>query len=32
MPTYSIRHHTRYRYSASVTLSLMEARMQPRTD
>jgi transglutaminase-like putative cysteine protease len=32
MPTYAIRHHTRYRYSASINESVMEARMEPRTD
>jgi transglutaminase-like putative cysteine protease len=29
---YSIRHVTRFRYSAQVSESLMEARMQPRSD
>lgn len=32
MPVYQIRHHTRYRYSASVLESVMEARMSPRTE
>ncbi|MGB5047965.1 MAG: transglutaminase family protein [Caldilineaceae bacterium] len=32
MPTYSVRHHTRYRYSTSISESVMEARMQPRKD
>lgn len=32
MPTYAIRHHTQYRYSASISESVMEARMQPRMD
>ena len=29
---YSIRHLTKFRYSAHVSESLMEARMQPRSD
>src|ERR1700736_5806440 len=29
---YSIRHVTKFRYSAQVSESLMEARMQPRSD
>ena len=29
---YTIRHITRFRYSASITQSVMEARMQPRTE
>jgi transglutaminase-like putative cysteine protease len=29
---YSIRHFTKFRYSAHVSESLMEARMQPRSD
>ncbi len=29
---YSIRHVTKFRYSAHVSESLMEARMQPRSD
>lgn len=32
MPAYLIRHHTRYRYSASILESVMEARMCPRTE
>lgn len=32
MTTYAIHHHTRYRYSASVSESVMEARMKPRSD
>lgn len=32
MTTYAIHHHTRYRYSASVSESVMEARMKPRND
>ena len=29
---YSIRHLTQFRYDSAVSESLMEARMQPRTD
>lgn len=29
---YLIRHHTRFRYSAPITESVMEVRMQPRTE
>ena len=29
---YNIRHITRYRYSAPIRESIMEARMQPRSD
>ena len=29
---YTIRHITRFRYSAPITQSVMEARMQPRTE
>lgn len=32
MTTYAIQHQTRYRYSASVSESVMEARMKPRND
>jgi len=32
MPIYSIHHHTRYRYSASISESVMETRMRPRSD
>ena len=32
MNCYSIRHLTRYRYSRSVSESIMEARMHPRSD
>ena len=32
MTTYAIHHQTRYRYSAYVSESVMEARMQPRND
>ena len=32
MTTYAVHHHTRYRYSASVNESVMEARMKPRSD
>jgi transglutaminase-like putative cysteine protease len=32
MPYYNVRHHTRYRYDAFITESVMEVRMQPRTD
>ena len=29
---YSIRHTTRFTYESPITESVMEARMQPRTD
>lgn len=29
---YLIRHHTRFRYSAPITESVMEVRMRPRTE
>jgi transglutaminase-like putative cysteine protease len=32
MHYYKIRHHTRYRYTAPVGESVMEVRMQPRSD
>jgi transglutaminase-like putative cysteine protease len=32
MDYYTIRHHTRYRYSAPVGESVMEVRMEPRSD
>ena len=32
MNFYSIRHLTRFRYAGSVSESIMETRMHPRTD
>ena len=29
---YTVRHVTRFTYESSITESMMEARMQPRTD